>query len=127
LTQWNNSDDPCVLTAEWRSRRVHGSMTEGAANDRITAGTQELGWREEEMSQDHHSPLAGGSPRVVRKRSRERNSGKSTESTTSCITHYRPLEDPAAAEGSGEAILATFRNIRDQIEAQVRGLVRDLA
>ena len=37
-----------------------------------------------------------------------------------------PLEDPAAAEGSEETILATFRNVRDQIEAQVRGLVRDL-
>jgi arsenate reductase len=38
-----------------------------------------------------------------------------------------PLEDPAAAEGSEEAILATFRNVREKIEAQVRGLVRDLA
>ncbi|HEX7550252.1 MAG TPA: arsenate reductase ArsC [Candidatus Methylomirabilis sp.] len=38
-----------------------------------------------------------------------------------------PLEDPAAAQGSEESILATFRQIRDQIEAQVHGLVRDLA
>ncbi|MEI8190643.1 MAG: arsenate reductase ArsC [candidate division NC10 bacterium] len=37
-----------------------------------------------------------------------------------------PLEDPAAAQGSEETIRATFRKIRDQIEAQVRGLVRDL-
>lgn len=37
-----------------------------------------------------------------------------------------PLEDPAAAQGSEESILTTFRKIRDQIEAQVRGLVRDL-
>lgn len=38
-----------------------------------------------------------------------------------------PLEDPAAAEGSEESILAMFRKIRDQIEAQVRAFVRDLA
>jgi arsenate reductase len=38
-----------------------------------------------------------------------------------------PLEDPAAAEGSEEAILATFRAVRDQIEGLVRGLVRHLA
>jgi arsenate reductase len=38
-----------------------------------------------------------------------------------------PLEDPAAAQGSEESVLATFRKIRDQIEAQVRTLARDLA
>jgi arsenate reductase len=38
-----------------------------------------------------------------------------------------PLDDPAAAEGSEEAVLATFRKIRDQVEVQVRALVRDLA
>jgi arsenate reductase (thioredoxin) len=38
-----------------------------------------------------------------------------------------PLEDPAAAQGSEESVLAVFRTIRDQIEAQVRALVRDLA
>lgn len=38
-----------------------------------------------------------------------------------------PLEDPAAAQGSEESILAIFRKIRDQIEAQVRAFVRDLA
>lgn len=37
-----------------------------------------------------------------------------------------PLEDPAAAAGSEEAILATFRTVRDQVEMLVRGLVRDL-
>ncbi len=37
-----------------------------------------------------------------------------------------PLEDPAAAEGSPEVILASFRDIRDQIEVRVRELVRDL-
>jgi arsenate reductase len=37
-----------------------------------------------------------------------------------------PLEDPAAAQGSEEEILTTLRKSRDQIEAQVRGLVRDL-
>jgi arsenate reductase len=37
-----------------------------------------------------------------------------------------PLEDPAAAHGSEEVVLNTFRKIRDQIEEQVRGLVRDL-
>jgi arsenate reductase (thioredoxin) len=38
-----------------------------------------------------------------------------------------PLEDPAAAQGSEEAVLATFRAIRDQVEARVRDLVRELA
>ncbi len=38
-----------------------------------------------------------------------------------------PLEDPASAEGSPEAILATFRDVRDQIEVRVRELVRDLS
>lgn len=38
-----------------------------------------------------------------------------------------PLEDPAAAAGSEETILATFRTVRDQVEMLVRGLVRDLA
>ena len=37
-----------------------------------------------------------------------------------------PLEDPAAAEGSLEMILATFRDVRDQIEVRVQELVRDL-
>ena len=37
-----------------------------------------------------------------------------------------PLEDPTAAQGSEETIRATFRKIRDQIEAQVRGLVCEL-
>ncbi|MEE9152991.1 MAG: arsenate reductase ArsC [candidate division NC10 bacterium] len=34
------------------------------------------------------------------------------------------LEDPAAAQGSEAEILATFREIRDQIEARVQDLVR---
>jgi arsenate reductase len=38
-----------------------------------------------------------------------------------------PLEDPAAAEGNEAAVLVTFRDVRDQIETHVRGLVRDLA
>ena len=38
-----------------------------------------------------------------------------------------PLEDPAAAAGSEETILVTFRTVRDQVEMLVRGLVRDLA
>ncbi len=38
-----------------------------------------------------------------------------------------PLEDPAAVQGSPEAILATFREIRDQIEVRVQELTRDLA
>jgi arsenate reductase len=38
-----------------------------------------------------------------------------------------PLEDPAAAAGSEETILATFRTVRDHVEMLVRGLVRDLA
>jgi arsenate reductase (thioredoxin) len=37
-----------------------------------------------------------------------------------------PLEDPANARGSETVILATFRDICDQIEGQVRGLVGDL-
>ena len=37
-----------------------------------------------------------------------------------------PLEDPAAARGTDAEILATFREIRDQIEARVRDLVRGL-
>jgi arsenate reductase len=37
-----------------------------------------------------------------------------------------PLEDPAAAQGSEDAILATFRTVRDQVEVLMHGLVRDL-
>jgi arsenate reductase len=37
-----------------------------------------------------------------------------------------PLEDPAAATGSDDQILATFREIRDQIEVRVTELVRRL-
>jgi arsenate reductase len=37
-----------------------------------------------------------------------------------------PLEDPAAAQGSEAVLLATFRDIRDQIEGQIQGLVGDL-
>ena len=37
-----------------------------------------------------------------------------------------PLEDPAAATGTDAEILATFQNVRDQIEMRVRELVRDL-
>lgn len=37
-----------------------------------------------------------------------------------------PLEDPAAAKGSEAEILTKFREIRDQIEARVLELVRDL-
>jgi arsenate reductase len=36
------------------------------------------------------------------------------------------LEDPAAAQGSEDAILATFRTVRDQVEVLMHGLVRDL-
>jgi len=35
-----------------------------------------------------------------------------------------PLEDPAAATGTDAEILATFREIRDQVEARVAELVR---
>ncbi len=38
-----------------------------------------------------------------------------------------PLEDPAAAQGRESTVLATFRTVRDQVEALVRGLVQDLA
>jgi len=38
-----------------------------------------------------------------------------------------PLEDPAAAQGSEGAVLATFRTVRDQVEALVRGLLHDRA
>jgi len=37
-----------------------------------------------------------------------------------------PLEDPAAATGSDDQILAKFREIRDQIEVKVRGLMSEL-
>ena len=37
-----------------------------------------------------------------------------------------PLEDPAMANGNETVVLATFRDIRDQIEGQVRDLVGDL-
>lgn len=36
-----------------------------------------------------------------------------------------PLADPAAASGSQEAVLAVFRQVRDQIEAHVRALKAD--
>jgi arsenate reductase len=36
-----------------------------------------------------------------------------------------PLEDPAAATGTDTEILAKFREIRDQIETRVGGLVRE--
>jgi arsenate reductase len=38
-----------------------------------------------------------------------------------------PLEDPAAAQGSEESILATFRQIRDQIEGRIRELLAVIA
>ncbi len=38
-----------------------------------------------------------------------------------------PLEDPAAATGTEAEILEKFREVRDQIEAHVLSLVRDLA
>jgi len=37
-----------------------------------------------------------------------------------------PLEDPAAATGSDDQILATFREVRDEIEVRVTELVRRL-
>jgi arsenate reductase len=37
-----------------------------------------------------------------------------------------PLEDPAAAKGTDTEILAKFREIRDQIEARVQEVIRDL-
>jgi arsenate reductase (thioredoxin) len=37
-----------------------------------------------------------------------------------------PLEDPAAATGAEPEILAKFREIRDQIEARVQDLLREL-
>jgi arsenate reductase len=37
-----------------------------------------------------------------------------------------PLEDPAAATGSNDQILATFREVRDEIEVRVTELVRRL-
>ncbi len=38
-----------------------------------------------------------------------------------------PLEDPAAATGTAAEISAKFREIRDQIEARVRVLLRDIS
>lgn len=38
-----------------------------------------------------------------------------------------PLQDPAAAQGSEETILVTFRSARDQVEVLVRRLLHDLA
>jgi arsenate reductase len=38
-----------------------------------------------------------------------------------------PLQDPAAAQGSEETILVTFRSARDQVEVVVRRLLHDLA
>jgi arsenate reductase len=37
-----------------------------------------------------------------------------------------PLEDPAATKGTDAEILAKFRDIRDQIEARVQEVIRDL-
>ena len=37
-----------------------------------------------------------------------------------------PLEDPAAAKGSDDEILTTFRQVRDQVESRVRELLRGL-
>jgi len=37
-----------------------------------------------------------------------------------------PLEDPAAATGSNDQILATFREVRDEIEVRVTDLARRL-
>jgi arsenate reductase len=37
-----------------------------------------------------------------------------------------PLEDPAAAKGTDTEILAKFREIRDQIEARVQEVIRNL-
>ena len=37
-----------------------------------------------------------------------------------------PLEDPAAATGSNDQVLAKFREVRDQIEVKVRGLMSEL-
>ena len=34
---------------------------------------------------------------------------------------YWPVDDPATAEGSDEERLATFREVRDYVEARVRG------
>src|SRR5512139_3067265 len=39
---------------------------------------------------------------------------------------HLPLEDPAAATGTEAEISAKFREIRDQIEARVRVLLRDI-
>lgn len=36
-----------------------------------------------------------------------------------------PFEDPAAAEGSDEAVLSKFRAVRDQIEARILAWLRD--
>jgi len=38
-----------------------------------------------------------------------------------------PLEDPAAAKGSDDEILTTFRQVRDQVESRVRELLRGFA
>jgi arsenate reductase len=38
---------------------------------------------------------------------------------------YWPLDDPAAAAGSEEAILTVFRRVRDEIEAKVRELLAE--
>lgn len=37
-----------------------------------------------------------------------------------------PLEDPAAAKGSDDKILTTFRQVRDQVESRVQELLRGL-
>jgi arsenate reductase len=37
-----------------------------------------------------------------------------------------PLEDPAAAKGSDDEILTTFRHVRDQVESRVLDLLRAL-
>jgi len=36
-----------------------------------------------------------------------------------------PFEDPAAAEGSDEEVMAKFREVRDQIEARILAWLRD--
>jgi arsenate reductase len=38
---------------------------------------------------------------------------------------YWPVEDPATAEGSAEERLATFREVRDHVEARVRSWLLD--
>jgi protein-tyrosine-phosphatase len=51
------------------------------------------------------------------------NSARSQMGEGFGLRHW-PLENPAAAEGSEEGILAKFRGIRDQIELRVAELAR---